>query len=93
MRVIDIPQTVDEPPYVLLWRMDDLVPVIIGMGMGFALGELILCTTASLCTTHFYRRWREGQPDGYVFHFLYWVGLFPVRSASAGNPFEREFSP
>ena len=32
MRVLELPQTVDDPPYLLMWRVDDLMPVVAGLG-------------------------------------------------------------
>ena len=93
MRVLELPQTVDDPPYLLMWRVDDLMPVVAGFGLGMAFGELLVLASMGIAASYFYRRFRDGRPDGYVFHLLYWFGFVPARGRLAGNPFERVFLP
>lgn len=90
---IAIPAHIDEPPYVMFWRLDEVMPIGIALVVGVLMAQLTLCLIAGLITARFYRRYCDNRPDGYLLHALYWhlglIGRKPVRSMP--NAYEREF--
>jgi conjugal transfer pilus assembly protein TraL len=44
-------------------------------------------------TTKLYRRFRDGRPDGFILHAIYWVGLLPTKAKTIPNPFIRSYLP
>jgi len=90
---IKIPAYIDQPPHVMFWRLDEVMPIGIGLVAGVLLAQLILCTVVGLLLARFYRRFCDNRPDGYLLHAIYWywgaIGRKRVRSMP--NSYEREF--
>ncbi|MGE0383527.1 MAG: type IV conjugative transfer system protein TraL [Gammaproteobacteria bacterium] len=93
MNVLRLPRHVDDPPQLLLWSADELVPVALGLVIGILVDRLLLLVALGLLTAYFYRRFKDQRPDGYLLHALYWHGLLPLRGRGAVNPFRRVFYP
>ena len=89
----DLPQTIDEPPYFLMWRSDELALPVGGLGIGIMLDYPLALFLIGLVMIFFYRRLCEGHAAYYAFHWLYWLGLFPMRSRLLGNPYVRRYFP
>ena len=90
---LDFPKYVDDPPTLLLWRLDDLTPVLIGLIVGILSGQLLLCLLTGAAMVHGYRKYRDRMPDGYAIHLLWSWGLLPFKGRTLPNPFAREFGP
>jgi conjugal transfer pilus assembly protein TraL len=90
---VEIPRYIDEPPHVLLWSADELAPVALGLVIGMLTGNALVLTLLGLAVTKLYRRFRDGRPDGYMLHGLYWSGLVPMKVLGAKNPFTRSYLP
>jgi conjugal transfer pilus assembly protein TraL len=93
MQVIPLPRTVDDPPTFLVWRADDMAPPMLGLAIGFLIGMPFTLLGAGLGLSLLYRRFREGRPEFYAFHLLYWAGLWPSRGHSFPNPYARVWLP
>lgn len=94
MDVVRIPQRIDEPPNIMLWSLDEVLPIGIGLVLGILLGQAAICTLIGATLTYWYRKYREAHPDGFFIHVLYWYGFpFITRSALMTNPFIRRFIP
>lgn len=89
VKIIKIPQGVDAPPQFLLWQADELIAPLAGMVFGVVIGQVLLCTFGGLLLVNTYRKLRDGQPDGFVFHYLYWRGFGYSKGYSLVNPFVR----
>lgn len=74
---VRIPRGLDSPPQLLLWQVDELSPVIAGMIIGIAIEQLIICIFIGFLMVKVYKKLRDGRPDGYPIHFLYWFGVIP----------------
>ncbi|PTZ29652.1 type IV conjugative transfer system protein TraL [Pseudomonas aeruginosa] len=90
---IKIPAYIDQPPHVMFWRLDEVMPIGIGLVAGVLLAQLILCTVVGLLLARFYRRFCDNRPDGYLLHAIYWHwGAISCKSVrSMPNSYEREF--
>jgi conjugal transfer pilus assembly protein TraL len=93
MRDLPYPKYLDDPPTLLLWRLDDLMPAVIALVIGILIGHPLVLTLAGFGAGYGYRRYRESRPDGFALHWLYWQGLMPLKARSTPNPFARRFAP
>lgn len=93
MNPVRIPQRIDDPPHLLLWRADELTPLLLGLLLGMLLRQLLLCTLAGCLITHCYKRFRDHRPDGYLLHLLYWLGCYLSPAPSFRNPYLRRYLP
>jgi conjugal transfer pilus assembly protein TraL len=93
MTPLPLPRTVDDPPTFLLWRADDMAAPILALAIGFFIEKPMTMMLAGAVLSLVYRRYREGRPEFYVFHALYWAGLWPGRGHAFANPFARVFLP
>lgn len=94
MEPVRIPDRIDEPPNVLFWRLDEAMPIGIGLVAGVLLAQLTLCLLAGLVLARFYRRFCDNKPDGFLLHAVYWhMGAVPFAKTkrTMPNSYEREF--
>lgn len=93
MQPVVIPRRVDEPPHLLLWSMDELAPILIGMFCGVMFGSMGLFLLAGMVIAHFYGKYRDNHPDGFFLHLIYWAGFPITRSRLFVNPYCRQYLP
>jgi conjugal transfer pilus assembly protein TraL len=86
---LDLPQGVDAPPSLLLWRLDDLIPLILMLMVGILADRLLMFVLLGLALSRLYGRFRDSRPDGFALHWAYWHGLVPLAARSCPNPFSR----
>ncbi|MGM8936621.1 type IV conjugative transfer system protein TraL [Pseudomonas neustonica] len=90
---VRIPDRIDEPPNVLFWRLDEALPIGIGLVAGILLAQLTICLLCGIVLARFYRRFCDNKPDGYLLHAVYWnlgaIGIHNTRTMP--NSYEREF--
>jgi conjugal transfer pilus assembly protein TraL len=84
---IKIPNLIDEPPYLLLWRADEFIPVMVGLSFGMMIDKKVVLTSIGLVVAYAYRKYRDNTPDGYLLHLLYKSGFLPANGRSMINPF------
>jgi conjugal transfer pilus assembly protein TraL len=78
----EIPKTIDDPPLILLWRVDDLVPIVLCLVIGIFTGSpgtMFKLIVLGVLLVRLYSKYRERRPDGHALPFLYWYGLLPLR--------------
>ena len=93
MEPIEIPEGIDAPPQFLLWSADELMPVVMSIAFGMAIGQVFICLVCSFGLVKIYRKYRDGKPDGFMLHAVYWYGFLPSKSKTVVNPFIKEFLP
>ncbi len=93
MKPVEIPRRVDEPPHLLLWSMDELAPILVGMFCGVMFGSMGLFLILGMVVAHFYGKYRDNHPDGLFLHIIYWMGFPIVRSRLFTNPYCRQYLP
>ncbi len=93
---IEIPKSIDDPPTILLWRIDDLVPIVVCLIIGIFMGRpatLFGMLLIGVLLVRLYSKYRERRPDGHALHALYWWGLIPLKGRTTPNPFIRRWAP
>ena len=90
---VEIPRHVDDPPTLLLWRIDDLVPVVLMLVLGILADQLLVFVLLGIVLVRLYGRFRDSRPDGYALHWAYWAGLLSLRGRTTPNPFIRRWLP
>ncbi|MFC0180966.1 type IV conjugative transfer system protein TraL [Thorsellia kenyensis] len=93
LQLIEIPSYIDEPPHFLLWSADEMAPILLGLVLGIFIEQAFVLTALGLVFTKLYRRFRNGKPDGYLLHYMYWKGVLPLNAKSIPNPFVRSYYP
>jgi conjugal transfer pilus assembly protein TraL len=93
MTIRSLPRTVDDPPFFLLWRLDDFAPPTLMLAVGFLVNAPFLLAFAGLIMGVLYQRYREGRPEMFVLHALYWFGVWPGSGRTMRNPFQRIYLP
>ncbi|WP_295386103.1 type IV conjugative transfer system protein TraL [uncultured Thiodictyon sp.] len=88
-----MPKYVDDPPHLLLWRIDDLAPIVLMLVVGILADRLSLFLLIGVLLVRFYSKYRESRPDGHALHALYWFGLLPITGRTTPNPFCRRWLP
>ncbi|WP_295385040.1 type IV conjugative transfer system protein TraL [uncultured Thiodictyon sp.] len=92
----EIPKYIDDPPLILLWRVDDLVPIVLCLVIGIFTGSpgtMFKLIVLGVLLVRLYSKYRERRPDGHALHVLYWYGLLPLRGRTTPNPFCRRWLP
>ena len=93
MKPVTIPGRIDDPPHVLLWSADELVPMLVGLCFGIFIEQALICTAIGFVITSGYRKFRDSSPDGYLLHLLYHYGFLPAKGKSMLNPYIRRLFP
>lgn len=93
MKPVKIPSRVDEPPHILLWSADEMLPMLMGLGIGIVIGQAMICFLIGLVVTKLYARFRDNHPDGFLLHLIYWSGFLHTKARSMLNPFVRRYLP
>lgn len=85
-----LPRTIDEPPYLMFWRVDDAMMPIVGVILGIVSEWMLLCVGIGFVMSYVYQRVRLGRPEKFAEHTLYWYGFFPNRGHAMIHPYIRE---
>ncbi len=93
MATLELPRHVDDPPNLLLWRLDDLVPFFLMLVIGILINQAPLFILLGFLAARGYGRFRESRADGFALHALYWSGLMPLRHRTTPNPYIRRYLP
>jgi len=93
MEPVAIPRRIDDPPHILLWSADEILPMMFGLVIGIIFKQALLCFLIGFAVTNLYKRFRDDHADGVLLHMLYWCGLAKGRARSMKNPFVRNYFP
>lgn len=88
---VEIPQYIDDPVQILVWSADELIPFTTLMAVGMLLERLLVFMLVAWFALKYYRQFRDGRPDGILYHSLYWTGITPPLGHTIRNSFERIF--
>lgn len=93
MEPVRIPTRCDDPIHVLLWSLDELAPMFVGLVLGMAVGQAMIGVLTGLVVTNFYKKYRDSHADGYLIHIAYWSGFMLTKARLLVNPYIRRFIP
>jgi conjugal transfer pilus assembly protein TraL len=93
MDPVRVPVEIDTPHQVLLWSVDEFVPFMLFLIIGNLTGHLVSFCVMGGVIGHFYKRYKNTRPDGYLNHLLYWAGFRGQKGMTYLNPYAREFLP
>ena len=88
-----LPTYLDEPLQILLWSIDEVVPIIGGLVIGMAIGQAFVCLMLGVAVTHFYRRFRDNHASSYLQHKFYAWGFYSSDARTIVNPFIKNWTP
>ncbi|MDN5862784.1 MAG: type IV conjugative transfer system protein TraL [Salinisphaera sp.] len=86
---LKLPRTIDDPPQILLWSSDELVPIILGILIGVMTGHFLILFLLGLLVWRLIRRFKDSRPEGYMLHLLYWIGIPIGKARLLPNPYRR----
>lgn len=86
---LTLPRTVDDPPQLMLWSADELIPMLTCIGLGILIDHFFTLLVSGVVLWRVLRRYKDSRPDGYMLHAVYWTGLVLSRSRVLPNPFRR----
>lgn len=90
MTPVKFPRSVDEPPFLFIWRLDDIAVFLLCLGVGLALDRVLVLTAMGVAFSWAYRRYRDRRPNLFLFHLIFWQGFWPDRGHTMFNPWIRE---
>ncbi|WP_336107819.1 type IV conjugative transfer system protein TraL [Thalassospira sp. CH_XMU1420-2] len=93
MDTIKIPQSSDDPQYILIYPWPDLVPMVAAAVIGIAIEQVTLCLLATIVLLGRYQRFRDGKPKMFVPHWLYGKGIGMPRGHTIPEPMDKVFLP
>lgn len=65
---IAIPDLVDDQLHYLIWQLDEIITIVIGLMAGIVIGSPMLGCLLGYLIMRQYRKIRDGKPRGYLFH-------------------------
>ncbi len=93
MQNIRVPQYVDEPVHVLIWSIDEVAPIGLGLVAGIVAGQPVWFMLGGVFLSYVYRKFKDTSSDGLAYHYLYWHGVIPTSTRTAPNSHNRIFLP
>lgn len=92
MKPLFMPRNLDDQFMVFFWSADELLPGFAVFIAGVLMNQKLICLAIAVVVTKLFRKLKEGNPDGFLLHALYWIGLVGSRRATTlPNPFIREY--
>lgn len=92
MQEVEIPQTLDAPPLILIFDGYQFTVTMVGVMVGMLTGYLIVGSIIGLLIGSVFTKFADKYPDGYLLHLLYWHGV-PVLGKGYPESFDREYRP
>jgi conjugal transfer pilus assembly protein TraL len=68
----DIPQTLDDPPKILFWDMDQAMVFILMIGVGIAVSSTFTFAIVGTVAAYFFGKAKSGKHRGFAKHLIYW---------------------
>ncbi|EGR0468557.1 type IV conjugative transfer system protein TraL [Vibrio cholerae] len=72
---VDMPDLVDEQIHFLIWQLDEIATIAIGLVVGIIINSPALGLMLGYVAKIFYIRIRDGKPRGYFVHRMREAGL------------------
>jgi conjugal transfer pilus assembly protein TraL len=91
---ISIPDLVDEPIHFLIWQIDEIATIAVGLIVGIIINSPMLGFVIGYIAKVQYCKIRDGKPRGYFFHRLRDIGFQlekPDHHSSMQPPLVKKF--
>jgi conjugal transfer pilus assembly protein TraL len=72
---ISIPDLVDEPPHFLIWQIDEVISIAVGLIIGLLFNAPIYGILFGVFVRSKYIKIRDGKPKGFIMHRIRSMGL------------------
>ena len=83
----DIPNYLDDPQQILFWELDEFLLLAMMFGVGLMVNFLGLMLVTGLISIKFYRKIKDRQANGFMFHWAYWhMGLGCSEATPTSKP-------
>ena len=87
----EIPQLIDNFSQIMWWEFDEIVPVIVAMGIGSIFEFFTAAMLGGVALSWIYIRYKRLALPGSLHHMCYWWGLLAL-NATFTNGLNRESS-
>ena len=71
MSDLPLPRSVDELPYLFVWRLDDFLLPAVTTALGFVAGAPVSFGLGGFVLAWLYQRYRAGRPELFVVHMIW----------------------
>lgn len=94
MKPTRIPRRIDEPPHLLMWPLDEVLPIFVGIAIGLFIGSMFYTLIIGFIIAKLYKAKKDKTPDGFFFHFFFWwTSVGSGKAKTMINPFIRRLFP
>lgn len=87
-----MPRHVDDPKQFLVISFDEMIPIALGLIVGIILGKMLIPFVLGIALAKVQRRYIDSMPDGFLYHWLYYVGLITPKARSTPNAYRRRWT-
>jgi len=75
-----MPAALGEPPAILYWDIDEILPVLLSFVAGIFIGNMLLCLGLSAVYFFIMSKYKELLPKGFAVNILYMAGLLSFKN-------------
>ncbi len=93
MRLIEIPTKQDDPQWLIIWQVDELLPIAVLGSIGILNSQAVILTVIGYLIARAYRRVKYTRHKVFMVHWLFIHGIGLSTSHTIHNSFERYFIP
>lgn len=93
MKPTQIPTHQDDPQWIIIWPIDELLPVVACGCVGILMSQAAIMLAIGYLVSRAYHRAKDTKPNGFVEHWAYSKGVSFCRSKTMKNTFNRRFIP
>ena len=94
MKPIEIPQHQEDPQWIIIWPIDELIPIMLAIGFGVFFEQVLLLLIIGYGVSRAYRTAKATRQNGFIQHWLYSKGIYPFTTTKTlKNTFTRKFIP
>ena len=71
-----IPRYLWAQPQIVWWELDEFLLFIVPLVIGNFANQLMVGIAVGAVLSTLFKKFKEGQQEGFLYHFLYWHGLW-----------------
>lgn len=93
MQPIRIPIHHDDPQWLIIWPIDELLPIAVLSCIGLLIGQAFILFCIGWGIAKAYRFAKSSRHNGFVLHWLYGHGIYFSATRTFKNTYNRNFIP